>query len=65
MNYAALIRKLREKMILTQTEFATILGVSYITICRWETGVHEPTIKQKRKIIELCNEHNIDTEAQN
>ncbi len=65
MDYATLIKKLREKMILTQTEFAAVLGVSYTTVCRWETGIHEPTIKQKRKIIELCNEQGVVAEAKN
>lgn len=64
MNYQSLIKKLRDKLILTQTEFAKVLGVSYTTVCRWETGVHEPTIKQKRKIVELCIENKIKLEEQ-
>lgn len=36
MNYAKIIKKLREKLILTQTEFAEILGVSFTTVSRWE-----------------------------
>lgn len=34
MIYAVLIRQLREKMILSQTEFAERLGVSYVTVSR-------------------------------
>ena len=60
MNYAKIIKKLREKLILTQTEFAEILGVSFTTVSRWEKGIHEPTIKVKRKIVELCKENNIE-----
>jgi len=45
---------------LTQTEFAEILGVSFTTVSRWEKGIHEPTIKVKRKIVELCKENNIE-----
>ncbi len=32
MNYAKIIKKLREKLILTPTEFAEILGVSFTTV---------------------------------
>lgn len=62
MNYAKLIRNLREKLILTQTEFSELLGVSYITVCRWEKGIFEPTMKIKRKIVELCKKNNVMVE---
>ena len=59
MTYQEAIKKLRKKLILTQTEFAELLGVSFQSINRWETGKHEPTIKVKRKIAELCKNNNI------
>ncbi len=62
MNYAYLIKRLREKLILSQTEFAKILGVSFTTVSRWEKGVHAPTIKVKRKIVELCRNNQIEME---
>ena len=46
-NYAEVIKKLRDKMLLSQEEFAKVLGVSYASINRWENGKHEPTIKIK------------------
>ena len=60
MNYAKIIKELREKLILTQTEFAEILGVSFTTVSRWEKGIHEPTMKVKRKIVKLCKDNNIE-----
>ena len=45
MNYVVLIRQLREKMILSQTEFAERLGVSYVTVSRWERGKSFSKIK--------------------
>ena len=63
MEYAKLIKKLRDKLILSQTEFATLLGISYTTVSRWESGLHEPTIKMKRKIVELCRQNNINVEG--
>ncbi len=62
MDYAKLVKKLREKLILTQNEFAGLLGVNYTSVSRWENGSFEPTIKIKRKIIDLCKKNNIKLE---
>lgn len=62
MNYKKLVKEIREKLIITQEELAALLGVSFASINRWETGKHEPTIKIKRKIVQLCKENNIDLE---
>ena len=63
MDYQRLVKELRAKLILSQQEFADLLNVSFASINRWETGKHEPTIKIKRKIVELCKENNIDLEG--
>jgi DNA-binding transcriptional regulator YiaG len=62
MDYQRLVKELREKLIMSQQEFADLLNVSFASINRWETGRHEPTIKVKRRIVELCKENNIDLE---
>lgn len=62
MEYQKIIKALRLKLILSQQEFAELLGVSFTSVNRWENGKHEPTIKVKRKIIELCKENNIKFE---
>lgn len=59
MNYSKLIKELREKLILFQAELAELLGVSFVSVNRWEMGHHEPTIKSKRKIVALCKKHKI------
>ena len=64
MNYAILIRQLREKMILSQTEFALLLGVSNVTVSRWETGKSFPTIKLKRKLMQMFTEYQIQTQGE-
>lgn len=61
-NYANLIKKIRTKLFLSQTEFAELLGTTFGTVNRWESGKHEPTIKMKRKIVELCQKNNISIE---
>ncbi|MDD4188327.1 MAG: helix-turn-helix transcriptional regulator [Bacilli bacterium] len=62
MNYKRLVKDLRDTLIITQEELAVLLGVSYASINRWETGKHEPTTKIKRKIVELCKQNNINME---
>lgn len=62
MDYSRLIKELRTKLVLTQTEFGELIGTSFISVSRWENGVHEPTTKIKRKIIQLCKENKIELE---
>ena len=59
MNYSKAIKQLRNKMFLTQVDFAAHLGVSFQTINRWETGKFEPTMKLKRKLMPLFEKYNI------
>lgn len=61
MNYSVLIKKLREKMFLSQQEFADYLGVSLVTVNRWENNKFKPTIKRKRQLNKLFLQHNIIT----
>lgn len=63
MTYPEAIKKLRNKMLMTQTEFAEFLGVKFGTVNRWEAGEYEPTMKTKRKLAPLFKEHNIDVEG--
>lgn len=58
-NYAVAIKELREKMLLSQVEFAQLLGVSFASVNRWENGLHEPTIKIKRKLRALFREYDV------
>jgi DNA-binding XRE family transcriptional regulator len=54
MNYKKIVKEIRKKLIITQVELAELLGVSFSSINRWETGKHEPTTKIKRKLVEIC-----------
>lgn len=65
MDYAKLIKKLREKLILSQSELASILDVSFSSVNRWENGKHEPTIKVKRKLNDLFIKNNIKGDIKN
>lgn len=59
MTYADKIKKLREIILVSQSELAEILGVSFVTVNRWENGKYEPTIKVKRKLNELFIKYKI------
>ena len=62
MKYAVAIKKLRKKLLLTQNEFAELLGVKLVTVSRWESGKFEPTMRVKRKLRELFEKNNIEIE---
>lgn len=60
MDYSVLSKSLREKLIITQQELAKMLGVSFVSVNRWENGHNEPTTKAKRKLMQLLKENNIE-----
>ena len=62
MKYSEIIKNLRAKMLLTQTEFASILGVTFETVNRWENEKNEPSFKFKRKVVELAKKNKIEVE---
>ena len=62
MSYADAIKKLRQKMILTQTQLATLLNVSFGTVNRWESGKYKPTTKVKRRLLPYFEKFDIDVE---
>ena len=56
------IKKIRAKALLTQTEFAKVLGVSPYIVCKWETGGYSISIRNQRKVLAFCQEQGIDVE---
>jgi len=63
MNYPNIIKKLRTKLLLTQSEFASLLGVSFESVNRWENDKNEPSMKMKRQIVKLAKQNKIEMEA--
>lgn len=47
------IKALRLKLMLTQVEFAKLLGVAFQSVNRYENGKSVPTMKVKRKLKSL------------
>ncbi len=54
------IKKIRRRAFLTQEDFAKAIGVSCITVTRWETGRAKPNLKAMRQIDEYCKKNKID-----
>ena len=59
MSYSEKIKLIREELLLTQQELAIALGVNSVTVCRWETGKCEPTIKAKKAIKKFIEDNNL------
>lgn len=62
MMYRDAIKTLRNKMILSQMEFAKMLDVSFATVNRWETGKYAPTIKARRKLKPYFEKYKIEVD---
>lgn len=60
MNYAKMIKRYREKELLTQVELAKKLGVGVANVSRWERSVFEPTMETKRKLKKLFEKAGIE-----
>lgn len=60
MSFSEMIKGIRCKSLLSQTDFAEKLGVSYSTVNRWETGKTLPTYKAMKSIELFCKERNIE-----
>jgi len=54
--------KIKKKMLLTQTEFADLLGISFGIVNRWKSGKYEPTMKIKRKLAPYFEKYMIEVE---
>lgn len=65
MNYSKKIKTARENLLMTQEEIAVELGVTPITVCRWETGKTEPSIKAKKAFRDLCERNGFDFKENN
>ena len=50
------IRALRKQMCLTQQQFAALLGVSFVTLNRWENGQTKPSTLGVTKLRELAGQ---------
>ena len=59
MDWPSIIRTLRERLGMNQTEFGAIFGVVLSTVFRWESGRSVPFSRIKKQIISLCKENDV------
>lgn len=59
-DYQKAVKDLRDKLIVTQAEFANMLGVYFTSINRWENCINRPTTAARKQIVQLCKENNIE-----
>ena len=64
-DYQKAVKDLRDKLIMTQAEFANKLDVSFTSINRWENGINRPTSVARKQIVQLCKENNIELKEVN
>lgn len=66
MEFKDKVKIAREKLVLSQAEFAKELGVAFSSVNRWENGARIPTYALQRKFYEYCSAKGIDfTESEN
>ena len=63
MNFPERIKKLRERALLTQTEFAELVGVAFSTVNRWEAGKARSNIKAMKNIKAYCEKNGLPYET--
>lgn len=59
MDFSQAIKEIRQKAYLSQEDFAKVIGVSFSTVNRWETGKTLPNYKAMKKINDFCKEHKL------
>ncbi|MBQ8417943.1 MAG: helix-turn-helix domain-containing protein [Phascolarctobacterium sp.] len=60
MEIGVKIRNIRQQSLLSQQDFAQILGVSFCTVNRWETGKTKPAYRALKTLNEFCRANNIE-----
>ncbi len=58
-DYSKKIKEIREELLISQSDLAKMLGVSFATVNRWENGHHEPTLSAKRALKSICKKNHI------
>ena len=64
MAFSEKVKYVRSKLLLSQEDLASKIGVSFATVNRWEKGI-EPQFLTKARFEKFCEEHGIKFEERN
>lgn len=59
MEFKDKVKFARQKLMLSQADFAKKLGVAFSTVNEWENGVRRPNYIMQRKFAAFCEENDI------
>lgn len=59
MKFSDAIKTIRRKTLLSQSDFAKEIGVSFSTLNRWENGKANPKLCKLKLIKNFCVKHSI------
>ena len=62
MVFKNILKDVRKRCLLSQSDFADAIGVSFSTVNRWENGRAIPNYKTLKRIKDYCDQHDIDFE---
>jgi DNA-binding transcriptional regulator YiaG len=57
-SWAVFIKALRDRIELTQYEFAQMVEIKPNQVSRWERGIHQPSKTYQRTLKNLARKHN-------
>lgn len=60
MDFAMMIKEIRQQCYLSQQDFANELGVSFSTVNRWEKAHAIPNYQTMKRIVEYCKRLRVD-----
>lgn len=59
MKMCKILKGIRKKSLLNQTDFAKEIGVSFSTVNRWENNKAMPNYQAQKKIKEYCEKNGL------
>ncbi len=65
MTFAEKVKTARAKLLISQKELAKEIGVSLVTVARWETQGIEPQFISEKKFEAFCEKNGIVFEENN
>ncbi len=65
MSFAEKVKFVRTELKLSQEDFAHELGVSFVTINRWENGSYNPSRLAKKAFEDFCEKRTINILEEN